>query len=276
MSIVRRTRGGEVSDKIKASYYQFQGENGYCVFIKFESEDLERSFKNILSEVGFEKVEEQRLTQISVNKLTTKVLTVRSATPKVVKEINIGAPGLELMGPESISARGSYNIYKYKGVGMMIFSSNNTLWELGVTNPVKNKRELRVVIIRYLSWALAGQGIIGLWSVPVEEGLVVMRPVDANHEVVFIDLNRMAMVTQDGVVGISGELKLIRLDENLHHHSRPMVKDQLLSFLSTHTTYLSYSGLDGRLKETIYQLVNLFDGMVLPVENFKPRVTQSV
>lgn len=264
-----------MSDKKTAKYYQYQGEDGYPVFLKFESAETEQSIKDIVTALGFKKVEENKLKQIPVDRITTKVLTIREASPKVAKEINLGTPGLDFLGPESISARGTYNVYKYKAVGMMVFAATNTLWELGITNTQKNHKEIKVILVRFLSWALASQGIVGLWAVPVEEGVVVMKPIEANHEVVFVDLQNMKLLTQDGQVDLVGGLQFIRLDENLRQQSRAMSKEQVLSFLSTHTTYLSFNGLDYKLKDTIYQLANLFDGVILPVENFKPRATQA-
>lgn len=260
-----------MSGENEIHYYQFQGMGEYPFLLKFEGDEIVSCLKNELSVLGFKKIETKDAKKLPIQKFSAKILKISMATPKVAREITMGAPGLELMGPESISARGSYNVYKYKSVGMMVFANTSSVWELGVLNPEAYKKEIKIILIRFLSWALATQGILGLWGVPVEEGIVVMKPITANHEVVFLDLKKMRMMTQDGSSPIYPGTQIIRLDEGLKQSARQMSKEQLVSFLSTHTTYLSHQGLHLNLREAIIELSSIFDGIILPTENFKPR-----
>jgi hypothetical protein len=50
-----------------------------------------------------------------------------------------------------------------------------------------------------------------------------------------------------------------------------MSKEELLSFLTTNTTYFSFQSLPRELRETVLNLVKFSEGIIYPKENFEPR-----
>jgi hypothetical protein len=124
---------------------------------------------------------------------------------------------------------------------------------------------------RYLSWALAPLGIIGLWGVPVDEGVVVMSQKNAGGEGVFIDINRRVIMGLDGVKPIKGRFQLLRLDSTLKGRSITMSKEELLSFLMAHIIYFDYDGPSIPVRQMVQTLLTLARGIVYPRENYRPR-----
>lgn len=252
------------------SYYQFRKDLGYPVFLRFEDQSFETKLVELITQMGFEKIKDEELKDITFNKHQTKVLKVLPANFRVSKQID-QSNSMDMYGPENLTLLGSYDVYRYKGLGMMIFGGGNYFWELGLKNVDSQMLQVRVVLTRFLSWALTPLGVIGFWGVPVDEGVVVMKPKEANFESFFIDVNKTKLICVDGVKDVNPGFQLLRLDPTLRDMTKRMRKEELISFLSTNTSYFSYQGLDFTLKQTIYDFAMMVDGYVYPVENFKPR-----
>lgn len=259
-----------MKDLKNISYYQFYQELNYPIFIKFESADFELNFQQILNDLGFSKVENKKLSKINIEKNTTKVLSIKEAVPKVVRQIRSIHFSSDRYGDESITPFGHYDLYRYRDVGMMVMGHEN-YWEMGVCFREDRVLKIKVMVTRFLSLALASQEVVGFWGVPVEEGFVVRKPQEANFESLFIDVHRGVILTQDGLKKIGAHLQILRLDETIHGESRRMTRESLVSFLCTNTTYFSYKGLDYQLRMAIFELVTYAEGIIYPVENFQPR-----
>ena len=260
-----------MQDLKNISYYQFNQELDYPVFVKFEAPDFELNFQEILKSLGFSKVDNKKLGKINIDKHATKVLVIKEAMPKVARQINMAHHATDRFGDESITPFGHYDLYRYRNVGMMVMGHGTYYWEMGVCFREDRLTQIKVMLTRYVSLALTSQQVVGFWGVPVEEGFVVMRPKDSNFESLFIDIHKGIILTQDGVKKLGAHLQILRLDETIHGTSSKMSKESLVSFLCTNTTYLSYNGLDRQLKSVIFELVSYADGVIYPVENFQPR-----
>jgi len=171
------------------SYYQFRKDQGYQTYLRFEDLEFETQLGEVLSTMGFDKVDRDEVKGIDFDPRRTKVLKVVKATPNVARQIIKTGFLSDKYGPESVSQMGRYEIYRYKDVGMMVFNENTGLWELGLKDTT-NSDALRVMLTRYLSFALAQIGVIGFWGVPVDEGFVVMNPKAAKYEALFVDMKK--------------------------------------------------------------------------------------
>ena len=254
----------------QVSYFQFQKQLGYPVFVRFEDEALESSLETLIISMGFSKLEESEFKKIEIINSKTRILGLNKATLKVARQIDGPGP-YDSYGPESTTEFSAYDVYRYKNFGLILCRHNSALWEAGIKNCGPNSNELKTIITRFISLALAPFGIITFWGVPVNEGFVIMKPKDANFESIIVDVDNRCFISQDGVVNIDFETKILRLDESLHGRTKQMSKEELVSFLSTKTCYLSNKGLDHRIRESIYSLAKQVEGVVYPVENFKPR-----
>lgn len=252
------------------SYYQFQKKMNYQVYLRFEDFEFENYFTEVLEMMGFDKVERDNVKDIKFVPGKTKVLKITKASPRVARQIVKSDFLFDKFGKESLSKMGTYDVYRYRGFAMMIFSQQNALWELGVKD-FSDQDTLRVIFTRFLSYALAPSGVIGFWGVPVDEGFVVMSQNSANFETVFVDLNQSVLLTYDGIKPIESELQILRLDSTLNREVKEMKKEELISFLSMNTNFLSYQGLDQGLKKVLFDLCKVSKAFIYPEENFKPR-----
>ncbi len=259
-----------MTDK-KFSYYQFQKDLGYEVYLRFEDFDFENQFAETLDLMGFQKVEREKLKHHTFNRSQTRVLSIVKANPRVARQIDRVDFTYDNYGPETYSQMGRYDVYRYKKVGMMILGEHSVLWELGIKS-AHNKNAIRTILTRYLSFALAPVGVVGFWGVPVEEGFVVMNPEAANFESIFVDLNKNIIMTYDGVKDLVPDLQILRLDTTLKGEMKVMKREQLLSFLSMNTSHISYTGLEHSIRQSIYELSGVAKGFIYPEENFKPRM----
>lgn len=255
----------------KFSYYQYQKELGYEIYLRFEDFDFESQFVDTLEVMGFNKVEREKIKTQTFNKSHTRVLKIVKASAKVARQIDMTDYVFDKYGPESMSRIGNYDVYRYKNVGMMIFAADTLLWELGVKN-CENEKAIRSVLTRYLSFSLASIGVVGFWGVPIEQGFVVMKPKSSNAESVFIDLKKNILITYDGIKTINSDFQILRLDSTLKNEMRRMKPDDLFSFLSMNTAHLSYTGVDFILREAIRELSQVALGYIYPESNFKPRM----
>lgn len=258
-------------EKQKATYYQYQAELNYQVYLRLEGAQLQTVLAETLDIFGFSKVEEEDLKKIAFNKGETRVLKVSEANARVAKQIQRASGGLESFGPESISNHGNYQLYRYQSAGMMVFSESSPTWELGLVRPEANLEKVKAMLVRFLSWALASKGVVGFWAVPVEQGFVVMKPVESNYEAVFVDIEQMSLITYEGIRPIEADLQILRLDETLRNESKTMSREALLSYLTTNTSHFSYHGVTGAMRKSLLDLASFATGVVYPVENFRPR-----
>ena len=258
-------------EKQKVTYYQFQKDLNYQVYLRLEGEGIETAITPSLVSLGFTEVEEAELKKIAFNKHETKVLKVNEANIRVAKQIQSSAGPLAAYGPESLTNQGSYQVYRYQNVGIMVFSEGSASWELGLVRPAHNETQVKTMLVRYLSWALGGQGVVGFWAVPVEEGLIIMKPAQAQFEAVFIDVKKMCLITQSGVKSIGADLNVMRLDETISNSTRGMSREGLLSFMGANTSYFSHMGITPAMRHSLYELTSFAKGVIYPMENFRPR-----
>lgn len=264
-----------MSDK-NLSYYQFHKDLGYQIYLQFEDFDFESELSEVVEMLGFEKVEREQVQSKSFDKLETKVLKINRATPRVAREINREDYILDKYGDESISSKGSYEIYRFKSIGMMIFSEGSNLWELGVNFDESKRDGLRCMLTRFLSLAFANTGVVGFWGLALEDGFVVTRAVKANYESIFIDLKKNILLSYDGMKKIDYDLRILRLDDAIFGDARKMPQEALLSFLSTHTCFMSYQGLAPAIKETLYGLCQKASGYYYPEHSFQPKIAANL
>lgn len=257
-------------------YFQFKKELNYQVFLRLEDEQLIKSLSPLFDEMGFSALEEKEWKQIALVQGQTRVLKISQASCSVARQICQGTSKLAYYAPESLSSHAGHDVYRYHGVGMMVLGLEQhghgaSAWELGLVDPHNQLLQLRVILTRYLAWSLAPSGVIALWAAPVEEGMVVLKPDQADFESVFLDTKQMKLITRDGIRSLDHRMQILRLDETLRDRTRNMSPEELYSFLGANTAYFSLTGLPPALKRSLYSLATMLLGVVYPMENFRSR-----
>jgi hypothetical protein len=266
-----------MSEAKKTVYYQFDRIQDLPIYVRFEDQNLETVLQDLLKEVGFAKIDEEDFKSHKLTANKTRVLNVVEASVRVTKQIGSFVE-TDTYGAESFTPLGDYDVYRYKGMAMMVTGDNNYQWHLGLVNIAHEKSYeiYKQVFNRYLAFTLASYGVVGFWGVPVDEGFVVMNSQMSNGEAVYIDWKNQKILTQDGAKSLNPFTQVLRLDSTLKGRSIEMRQEELLSFLSTHTTYMSYTGLHHKLKEQLIIMASEIHGVVYPLENFQHRSTQTI
>lgn len=265
----------------KKTYFQYQKELNLPIYVTVDLTSFESSFGDFLLKLKFtklnEKEEAEAIGQIQKNTLA-RVLHVSEASPLVAKQIQ-GSMESDRYGAESIVPKNGYRVYRYKDLGLMVYSFGAREWQLGCYRDFGSSAMMigsRMMMNRFLTWALIPHGILGLWGVTVDDGMVAQRPADSKGEAVFIDVVGLRMISLDGVKKMRAHFKILRLDPTLKGRNIKMTSEELLTFLSAHTSYLDPSGLSVPVRQMVQALSKITDGLYHPQESFRPRTDLSL
>ncbi len=256
----------------KTQYFEWNSELGYQLYLKIEQSDLVEVLKPTLEIVGFGEIVDENFKQKKITSAkSTRIITIKKASPALGKKIDYSGGLFDSFAQESVYTQSISNVYRFKNTALLLFDENKIQWELALKINNLDLNNFRVVMTRAISFALSTTGVVGLWGIPVEEGVVVRRPYDSQFESVFIDLDKNLLITYNGIQNIESGLSIIRLDQTMMRDFIRMKHDELIPFLSSHCTYFSYAGMHPRIKQSLYKLAQLSDGLIYPEERFKPR-----
>jgi hypothetical protein len=265
----------------KKTYFQYQKDLNLPIYLSVDLTTFENSFSDFLTKMKFHKLgdkeEAAALVEIKKNN-TARMLNISEATPMVAKQIQSTAES-DRYGAESIIPKDGYRVYRYKDVGLMVYSFGVKEWQLGCYSDFGSSAvsfAAKMMINRFLSWALVPHGLVGLWGVTVDDGMVAQRPIDSKGEVVFIDVKGLRMISFDGIKKLRPHFKILRLDPTLKGRNIKMTSEELLSFLSAYCSYMDSSGLSVPVRQMIQALSKMTEGLVHPEESFRPRTDLSL
>ena len=263
------------------TYFQYARELDYPIFIKCDLGHFDASLLNFLMENQFSEVEGKDLPRVQKELIINKkarVLTLKEVSPTLARQID-QVRDSDRFGPESLIPKSGYRVYRYKKMALMVYSLAANEWEMACYSHFGSPdflKESRVIINRYLSWSLSALGVVGFWGVPVEEGIVVQRLNESKGEAVFVDPIKRKIMTLDGIMPVKAHFSVLRLDSALKNKNKVMKKEELISFLSMHCTFMDYTGLTVSLRQVIKTLAYVADGLVHPEDSFKPRTDLSL
>ena len=268
----------------KKTYYQYQKDTNLPIFIAFDTQSFENGLGDFLESMKFSKVLDKdipEIMQILKKNNASRCLHITEATPIVSRQIESTLES-DHYGKESVIPKSGYQVYRYKQVGLMVYSFGAKVWEFGCYNDFGASKDpgqklaARTVIHRYLSWTLAHHGILGLWGVTIDEGMVLQRALESKGEAVFIDVMGNKILSIDGIKKLGPKFKVLRLDPTLHGRNIRMSSEELISFMSAHCSYLDYRGLSVPVRQMIQTLARMTEGLIHPEESFRPRTDLSL
>jgi hypothetical protein len=239
----------------KWHYFQFRKQYDYPVYLRFKHEELNPKFSHLLTELGFNELNEQESKKIPLQRPHTRLLTVQFASARLDQQLN-SSDTLDKYGAEVLSIQASTPIYTYRKVGIMALPTNKTLWDLALHSDISNTDQmigLRIILVRYISQALAEQGVLCYWGTVRDESVIVMKQVQSFGEAVFIDWNKKIIFSNGGEMKFSSHLKILRKDKE-SKSSGAMNREEVISFLSVSTCHLSFSGITNAMKRAIVEM----------------------
>lgn len=270
-----------MSDKGTVSYFQYFREHGLPVFVKVNLSDFDPSLYSFLVRHRFTELKGVEVAQAEqeINKhQSARVLSLELAGLVTTRQIEAPTDS-DRFGAESVVPRDGFKVYRYRDQALLMYAFSVKEWRMGVFHNFADKPNLlkaNIVINRFLSLALTPLGYLGVWSVPVEEGIVVMRPNEGKGEAVFVDVLKRKVLSIDGIKSIKSRFQVMRLDPMLSNRNIRMSHEELLSFLTVHTTYFDYQGPSVPVRQLLQSFSRLCDGIIHPKESFKPRSDLSI
>ncbi len=265
------------TDNILPKFFQYYKELDLPVMIKVEAAFLNPNAYNLLKELHFTELTLEEFNQKkgqNSRREPFRILVIEEASVKVSIQINRNTVD-DRFGPESVTTMVTHKVYRYKDQALLVYSQLFREWHMGCYEDFASEEnifEAKMILNRFLGWALSSLGLVGFWGTPVAEGAVITRPVDAKGEAIFFDMKNRQMLTIDGVKKIKAGSQIIRLDSTLVNRNVVMKREELVGFLNSHTVYLDPSGTTVPVRQMIQELSSMFQGIYHPANNFKPRV----
>lgn len=242
-------------ETIKWNYFQYRKNFGYPVYLRFKNDDLHPKFVHLVNELGFQELTDKESRKIPLDRAYTKVLTIQCASARLQQQIN-GSDLLDKFGLESLSIQGGTPVYTYRKVGIMAVPQGRTLWDLAINHDMSQTDQmvgLRVILVRFLSQALAEQGVLAYWGTVKDENIIIMKQNQSFGEAVLIDFKQRVVFSNGGETRFGAGLKIIRKDKDVKA-STSISREELISFLSVSTCLLSFTGISQSMKKAIYEI----------------------
>lgn len=273
-------KGNNLTTKSGKVWFQYNKTLNFPIFITFPEKVFSTYFESFLmAHKWFRLAEnESKTIDIVLKEKNAKVLVVEECSPVVARSLRAVGPGgggdsFFAGSNESIGLKEGVRFYKYQNEAMFLYSFVNSESKMGCFQDFGSKEKIaRHIINRFLSLALSAHGIIGFWGMPVEEGIVVMRPEDAESRVVFIDIFKRNIFSDEGVTKIAANCKIFRLNSLPKSKSLKMRQEELFSFLYHHCAYFDIQGPSAPVRQVIQEMAKTLEGVWLPFESFRPRL----
>ena len=262
------------SEKDSLKYFRYYGELGLPIYIRyFDNGDFGHELSSFLETMKFEACKNEDVEAIELeleDNSLAKCLEISLSSGSVARQINSVLES-DTFGHESIVTNPGYHVYRYKGQGLMVYSSVASLWKLGVFENfgfAQNEFNSRVMLFRYLSWAMAPMGIIGFWGTTKNEGMCAMKQKDSKGEVVFYDYQNSRVFSLNGVVPIRSSLNISCID--IRAISRRIVpKDELMSLLSTRCSFFDVRGFPTYVRQLLHKVVIESQGEICNLDHME-------
>jgi hypothetical protein len=239
----------------KWHYFQFRKSYDYPVYLRLKQEEMNAKFTHLFSELGFTELSEKDAKKIPLQRSQTRLLTVQYASSRLQQQMG-GSDLLDKYGAESLSIQGGVPVYTYRRVGIMALPTYKTLWDLALHSDLSQTDQmvgLRIILVRFISQALADQGVLSYWGTVRDESLIVMKQLTSFGEAVFVDWNKKVLFSNGGELKINSHLKLLRKDKDFRQ-SGVLSREEIISFLSVSTCLLSFHGITSAMKRSIVEM----------------------
>jgi hypothetical protein len=240
---------------VKWTYFQYRKAFNYPVYLRFKSDDLHDRFKHLLGEMGFNALTDVESKKISLQRLSTKILSVQTASARLQHQI-CGSELLDKYGMESLSLQVGVPVYTYRRVGLMVMPPSRIWWELGLSSDIHQTDQmvgLRVLLVRFLAHALADLGVLCYWGTFKDDYVIIMKQAQSFGEAVLIDINKKMIFSNGGEEKLHLGLKILRKDKDNLSGSH-LKREDLISFLSVSTCLLSFTGITPAMRKSIMDL----------------------
>ena len=236
------------------NYYQYRRNQDYPIFLRFKPDEASAPLILLLTELGFNSLQENESKKISLQRPHTRVLTVQAASTRALIQIN-GSDSLDQYGHESIALQHGMPLYTYRKVGLMSLPHSQTLWDLAYQHEMSQSdlKGLRIMLVRFLAQSLCELGVISYWGKFQNETLTIMKQAQSNGEAVFINVSKGVLFYNGSEQKLPLKMSIVRKDKVVPVPTK-MNRDELVSFLNVSTCLLSFNGITPSMRKAIIEL----------------------
>lgn len=243
-------------------YYEYGKNGGYDTYIRLETSSLENDLKEILNEANFFKVD------LKNKKLNPKAqfLKILKAEGRILSEIK-----KEEKFDEINSSIDGLDLVKVKSCGFLATSPYKTTSELYLIEEIilRNSYKIKLLLSRYLAFALAPKDIFGFFGVLKEDKIFISRKPLPSGEFFFVDLKRKKILQSDEK-NLNEFTKILRLEEDYIGSERALSKEELMGYLMASQLYTNTDRVKKKLYEFSYEFSKNFKARIVKDLEFNP------
>ena len=260
----------EKTDQI--SLFRLREDLDYPIFIKVDLKQFGAGLQGFIENSGFELLEDvtDDDTQDLLGKAPhSRMLSITLASNSVMRQVD-QVQESDLYGFESLVPREGYTVYRYKKVGIIVYSPSASVWKLGCRPDFGEGKDFskayKVIINRFLSWALAPMGVIGFWGYYSKNKAEFLRQSESNGEAMFMDMYKNKGFSSDDSWIMGPDFRIVKRDGHNKSESkdgRYLSQEEFISLLSTHCSFFDYKGLSLPVRQMIKRLSKLFSCQII-------------
>ena len=262
----------DMEDK-KLTYFQYQKSLNLPIYIRMDTGRFDPHLPALLEEMNFGRLSPEEAEEVPgrvERKVDGRLLTLEEASPIAAKKIDFMGE-LGKYGEESVVPGYGCRVYRYRSVAMMPYSHQSPLWGLGCFKDFGSQEKVvvsRIVLNRFLSYALAPMGIVGFWGEALEEGIALLPQNRSVGKAVFVDVKSENILSSKGFCRMGSRFKVFRLGSRYLNRDVQMGAEDLLPFLFSHLIYFDYGGPAEPVRRAVQGLSKLVTGVDCAPSNF--------
>ena len=248
------------------TYFQYQKCLQLPIYVRVDLDHFSPHLSVLLGEMNFEKLsakEAEDVLERVERKVGGRLLTLEEASPIAAKKIDFMGE-LGKYGEESVVPGYGYRVYCYRGVAMMPYSYQSPLWGLGCFKDFGSEKKIvacRTVLNRFLGYALAPMGIVGLWGEFLDEGIALFKQKRGSGKAVFVDVKNESVLFSEGFHRMNPRFKVFRLGSEYLNRDVIMGPEELVSCLFSYLTYFDHEGPVVPVRQAVQALARLVTGI---------------
>lgn len=256
---------GQINDQM--SIFRLRKDLDYPVYLKVDLSGFGEGLKAFIFNSGFELMEgvsEDDISDLLGRASHSRVLSITLASNNVMRHVD-QAQESDLYGFESLVPRDGYSVYRYKREGIIVYSSSASVWKLGCRSNFGegsgSAKAYKIILNRYLSWALAPMGVVGFWGRYSNSELEFLKQNDSDGELVFLDMYRNIGFNNKTFWTLGPEFRMVKRGghgSNSLKEGHVIRQEEFISLLSMNCSFFDYKGLSLPIRQMIKRISQLY------------------
>ena len=252
---------GQVNDQMRV--FRLRKDLDYPVYLKVDLSGFEEGMKAFIFNSGFELMEgisEDDILDLLGKASYSRILSITLASNSVMRHVD-QAQESDLYGLESLVPREGYSVYRYKREGIIVYSSSASVWKLGCRSNFGEMsgeiKAYKIILNRFLSWALAPMGVVGFWGRYSNSELELLKQNDSDGELVFLDMYRNIGFNNKTFWTLGPEFRMVKRDStglNSLKEGHVISQEEFISLLSMNCSFFDYKGLSLPIRQMIQRI----------------------